>query len=406
MKRLGHLWNEVLDIENGFIAVLEGTANKRKQWESRRFFFTDDEAAEYPACYHQIDPVKAKMYVAKKLIPQLRDQTWKPKPPRYIRRWCPNKSHAGGKWRDLYVPSFDDHIIAHMVMNVAMPAFTRGMHPNCCGSVPKRGIRHIVKSVSHWMKDDKECRYFVKLDIRHFFDNIKPDLLMDVLNRKIKDKYVLWVLGEIIHSAPVACPVGYYTSPFFANLYLQDLDWFIEKDLYKVRRGKRIKYVRHYSRYMDDMILVGTSKSDLLKAVRAVEKYLMDHYELEIKKAWEIKRIGKHEIRDGKWKLKTGTYWCDIGGYKFCKDSTIMRDGIFLASQRLAKKMSKAEYYTVHQCQSLVSRLGWSTHCDSQHFAEGIKEKVNVKTARRVISYGDVEKSRKRRECKTACCFN
>lgn len=103
MKRLGHLWNEVLDIENGFIAVLEGTANKRKQWESRRFFFTDEEAAEYPACYHQIDPVKAKMYVAEKLIPQLRDQTWKPKPPRYIRRWCPNKSHAGGKWRDLYV---------------------------------------------------------------------------------------------------------------------------------------------------------------------------------------------------------------------------------------------------------------------------------------------------------------
>ena len=406
MKRLGHLWNDVLDLDNGFVAVAEGTVNKRKHRETQRFFFTADEVAEYPSGYRQIDPVKAKTYVAETLIPQLKNHTWKSKPPRYIRRWCPNKSHAGGKWRDLYVPSFDDHIIAHMVMNVAMPAFTRGMHPNCCGSVPKRGIKHIVKSVSHWMQDDKECRYFVKLDIRHFFDNIKANLLINTLKRKIKDKNVLWVLEGIIHSAPIACPVGYYTSPFFANLYLQDLDWFVEKELYKVRRGKRIKYVRHYLRYMDDMLLIGTSSNDLHKAVLAVQGYLAEKYDLKIKPNWEIKRIGKHEEINGQWKLKPGTYWCDIGGYKFCKDSTILRDGIFLASKRLASKMFKEDYYTMHQCQSLVSRLGWSTHCDSLHFVDSIKDKVNLKTARRIISHGDVEKSRKRRSGQTASGIN
>ena len=406
MKRLGHLWNDVLDLDNGFVAVAEGTVNKRKHRETQRFFFTADEIAEYPSGYRQIDPVKAKTYVAETLIPQLKNHTWKSKPPRYIRRWCPNKSHAGGKWRDLYVPSFDDHIIAHMVMNVAMPAFTRGMHPNCCGSVPKRGIKHIVKSVSRWMQDDKECRYFVKLDIRHFFDNIKTNLLIDTLKRKIKDKNVLWVLEGIIHSAPIACPVGYYTSPFFANLYLQDLDWFVEKELYKVRRGNRIKFVRHYLRYMDDMLLIGTSSNDLQKAVRAIQKYLAEKYDLKIKPNWEIKRIGKHEEINGQWKLKPGTYWCDIGGYKFCKDSTILRDGIFLASKRLASKMLKEDYYTMHQCQSLVSRLGWSTHCDSQHFVDSIKDKVHFKAGRRIISHEDVEKSRKRRSGQTASGIN
>lgn len=406
MKRLGRLWDKVLDLDNGFIAVADGTQNKRTHRETQQFYFSAEEIAENPSYYHVVDPKRAREYVKTRLIPDLQNHTWKPKPPRYIHRWCKNKSPNGGKWRDLYVPAFDDHIIAHMAMNIAMPAFTKGMHPNCCGSVPGRGIKHIVKSVSHWMQDDQECRYFVKLDIRHFFDNIDGNKLMEILEKHIKDKFVLWIFDEIIHSAPVACPVGYYTSPFFANLYLQGLDWFIEQDLYKVRHGRRIKWVRHYLRYMDDMLLIGTSRKDLYKAVKAIERYLMEHYQLRIKDTWEIKRIGKHEIQDGKWKLKKDTYWCDIGGYKFCKDSTIMRDGIFLASQRLAKKMSKAEYYTAHQCQSLVSRLGWSTHCDSQHFAEGIKEKVNLKAARRIISYGDVEKSRKRRECKTACCFN
>lgn len=395
MKRLGHIWDEVLDLENGFVAVAEGTVNKRHDRATKRFYFSKEQVAENPSCYHVVDPVRAKDYVAK-LIPGLKNQTWKPKPPRYIHRFCRNRSQKKGKWRDLYVPCFDDHIIAHMVMKIAMPAFNRGMHPHCCGSVPGRGIKHIVTTVSRWMQNDLECRYFVKLDIKKFFDNIRADILQRKLEEIIKDKYVLWVFDEIIKSAPVACPVGYYTSPFFANLYLQDLDWMIEQDLYKERRGKRIKFVRHYLRYMDDMVLIGTSKADLTKAIRAIQKYLMDKYGLRLKPNWEIKRIGKHENVNGEWKLKPGTFWCDVGGYKFCKDSTIMRDGIFLATRRLARKMFRQDYYKPHQCQSIVSRIGWASHCDNSHFLDGIKNYINLKTARRVISNVDkISKQRK-----------
>ena len=402
MERLGRVWDQVLDLDNGFVAVYEGTRNKRKQRETRRFFFDSEDVAANPSCYRRIDPRKAKAYVSK-LLPQLKNQTWKPKPPRYIRRFCKNRTQKKGKWRDLYVPSFDDHIIAHMVMQAAMPAFERGMHPHCCGSVPGRGIRHVVRTVSHWLQDDLECRYFVKLDIRHFFDNIRPDILMEKLAEKIKDRYVLWAFRQIIESAPVACPVGYYTSPFFANLYLQDLDWYIEQALYKERRGKRIKYVRHYLRYMDDMILIGTSKTDLYKAIRAIQSYLMDKLSLTIKPTWEIKRIGIHEQKGSGWKLKPGTYWADIGGYMFCKDSTIMRSGIFLASRRLARKMFKQDYYTPHQCASLNSRIGWAKHCDHVHFVEReIKPFVNIKKTKEVTSHVSMAKSRKQRPNQTA----
>ena len=401
MKRLGRIWDKVLDLDNGFVAVYEGTRNKRRHKETQRFFFSAEDVAANPSCDRHIDPRKAKEYVAK-LVPALKTQTWKPKEPRFIHRFCRNRTSKKGKWRDLYVPSFDDHIIAHMVMQAAMPAFNKGMHPNCCGSVPGRGIKHIVRTVSHWLQDDRECRYFVKLDIRHFFDNIRADILKEKLAEKIKDKYVLWALGAIIDSAPVACPVGYYTSPFFANLYLQGMDWFIEQDLFKERRGKRIKYVRHYLRYMDDMLLVGTSKSDLYKAVRAIQNYLMSNMGLTIKQTWEIKRIGKHEKGiNGEWKLKPGTCWVDIGGYKFCKDSTIMRDGVFLASRRLARKMFRQDYYTPFQCASLNARIGWASHCDNVHFMEReIKPYVNVKTTREVIS--NVAKIKQRRSRKTA----
>lgn len=394
MKRVGNIWQDAVNIDNGIAAVIDGTKNKRGDREVQRLLYEDTDK------WHQVDPEKAREYI-EPICAELSEKAWRHASPRYKRQYCKNRASSKGKWRDLYIPTLKDHIVAHMIMQAAKKAFTRGMHPNCCGSVPGRGIKHIVKCVNHWFRDDLECRYFVKLDIRKFFDNIDGNILKKIFRTKIKDTNILWALDQIVDSAPVACPVGYYTSPWFANLYLEKLDWHIVQNLYKERRGKRIPYVRHYLRYADDMLLVGTSKVDLEKAVREIIEYLREHYGLEIKPEWEIKKIGKHEIVNGEWKLKAGTYWCDIGGYKFCKDATIMRDGIFLSTRRLAKKIYKQGYATEHQAKGMVSKIGWSKKCDSYNFIESdIKPYIHIKEMRRMIS--DVDKRRKRRSNKAA----
>ena len=397
MKRIKNTWKTVKSVENGMRAIVEGTRFKRGKREVRKLLYDRQTVIEHPALYHQIDPDKAKPY-AVHLANMLASKEWRHKEPRHRQQYCRNRASSKGKWRDLYIPCLDDHIISHMVMQANMDAFTRGMHPFCCGSVPGRGIEFLRKTITGWARNDKQLRYFVKLDIKKFFDDIDRDTLKAILRKKIKDEDSLWAFDQIIDSAPVACPVGYYTSPWFANLYLQDFDWFVEQHLYKVRRGKRIKYVSHYLRYVDDILFFGTSKADLYKAVRAVIAYLRDNYNLEIKPTWEIKRIGKH---DGK-NLQKGTCWIDMGGYKFCKDATILRDGIFLAAKRLAKKMYKSGYYTLHKAQSIMSRIGWARHCDSRRFIEVyIKPYVNIKKARRIIS--DVEKIGKQRPTQAAC---
>ena len=397
MKRIGNLWERALTDENCIRAVIEGTQYKRKNRNVRQLLYDTDKVADHPELWHMVDPEKAKAYM-KPVVEELRNGTWKHQEPRHRTAFCPNKTKNGGKWRELYIPSLKDHMVAHMMMQVSKEAFTKGMHPHCCGSVPDRGIGHIVKTVERWFKTDRKCRYFVKLDIRKFFDSIDRDVLVEKLGKKIKDRKVLDVFIQIIDSAPVPCPVGYYTSPWFANLYLEDLDHFVEEQLYKERRDKRIKYVRHYLRYMDDILLVGTCKKDLEKAIQEIRAFI-GVMNLKIKDSWEIKQIGKHEIVDGKWKLKKGTYWCDIGGYKFSKDATIMRDGVYLSARRLAKKMNREPYYTKHQCLSINARIGWSKHANSHGFIENeIKPYVNIKETRRKISY--VDQIRKRRERK------
>lgn len=393
MKRIRDVWKDAIDKDNAYIALIDGTLHKRNKKQVKKLLYSDEDVAKDKVHWHQIDPNKGKPY-AEKLANSLASKTWVHQSPKHQRRYCSNRTSGKGKWRDLYIPTLDDHIIHHMIMSASMKAFTRGMHPHCCGSVPGRGINHVLKTVSKWMKTDRACRYFVKLDIKKFFDNIDREILLQILKSKIKDKDMLWGHEQIIRSAPVACPVGYYPSPWYANLYLEKLDWFIEQQLYKTRRGRRIKYVRHMLRYVDDILLIGTSKSDLNKAVAKIQQYLDEHYGLQIKPTWEIKKIGKHEVVDGEWKLVNGTYWCDIGGYKFCKDATVMRDGVFLSTQRLAKKMYKNEFYTDYQCRSINAKVAWAEHCDSFQFIEdNVKPFVDIDVTRRKIS--DVDKQRK-----------
>ena len=168
-------------------AIVEGTRFKRGKREVRKLLYDRQTVIEHPALYHQIDPDKAKPY-AVHLTNMLASKEWRHKEPRHRQQYCRNRASSKGKWRDLYIPCLDDHIISHMVMQANMEAFTRGMHPFCCGSVPGRGIEFLRKTITGWVRNDKQLRYFVKLDIKKFFDNIDRDTLKAILRKKSRTK--------------------------------------------------------------------------------------------------------------------------------------------------------------------------------------------------------------------------
>lgn len=145
-------------------------------------------------------------------------------------------------------------------------------------------------------------------------------------------------------------------------------------------------YVTHFVRYMDDMLLMGNNKRDLDKAVRAIIKYCAN-IGLKIKTCWEIKRIA---ILDG-GKVRKGTYRIDICGYVFDREHTRVRDGIYLSTMRLARKIyidkrKRHGYMGLKDCQSLVSKVGWAEHANSVSMLTKIDRLVNLNKAREVIS--------------------
>lgn len=75
---------------------------------------------------------------------------------------------------------------------------------------------------------------------------------------------MLWLIDSIIDSSKEGLPIGNYTSQWFANFYLEDLDHYIKETL-------KVKY---YIRYMDDMVLFSNNKKELKKVKLAIDDFL------------------------------------------------------------------------------------------------------------------------------------
>ena len=134
--------------------------------------------------------------------------------------------------------------------------------------------------------------------------NIRRDLLFLMIKKELekrKDKVdfdfslVIYLLDKIINSDPTkgcivrgnkedwqglpktkslfysknncGLPIGNLTSQLFANVYLNDFDHFVKKDL----------GIRYYGRYVDDMVIIHRNKNYLKRVVFEIEKYLEDN---------------------------------------------------------------------------------------------------------------------------------
>lgn len=395
MKRLGNIWPTFCTVENAVQAIYQGTANKRDDKNvAAAFFYSESEVAANPDLYRKINPQRAEIY-AKRLVVKLSAGTWQPHRPYKMRRWCRAHNALGGKWRYIDCAALEDHIVQWMLILAIMPALKRGMYKHTCGSVPKRGPEHVRKYVERWVRNDKQSAFFVKLDIRKFFPSIEHALMMDCLKRVIKDERILRLCLQIIQSTGETgkgIAVGFFSSPWFGNLLLQSLDYYIMQQLFKLRRGKRIPYVTHLVRYVDDILLLGSSKRDLDKAVRAIRGKLHSDYHLDIKSTWEVKAIAEHVTDEqGHWRLKPGTAWVDICGYKFSREATILRDSLFLSTTRKARRICriKAETNTIRDADAsaLLSKVGWAKRVQNRRFYQKhIDPYVDMQELKGVIS--------------------
>lgn len=185
------------------------------------------------------------------------------------------------KERLICAATFRERVLHHALMNVCEPVLERAAVFDSYACRKGKGRLLAVERAQGYARTR---RWFLKMDIRKYFDSIHHDTLRSLLRRKFKDPLVLGVFDRILASYETApgrgLPIGNLTSQHFANFYLGPLDRFLKETL---RHGA-------YVRYMDDFVVWGESGSELRAVGERVRAFLASELKLKLKSNTAINR--------------------------------------------------------------------------------------------------------------------
>lgn len=317
MKRLGYLYDLICSADNIIAADFKARRNKK--------------------CRYGIDLFDSdRENNITNLVLKLKNKTYKTSEYRVFKLVVDS-----GKEREIYkLPYYPDRIVHHAIVNIMEPIWTNSFTRDTYSCIKGRGIHGAFRTLRKALDRDPDgTKYCLKLDVRKFYPSIDHEILKKIVRRKIKDPNLLWLLDEIIDSAP-GVPIGNYLSQYLANLYLTDFDHWLKE---KVN-------VNYYWRYCDDMVVLSGSKSQLRDVLHLIKTYLSDSLRLSVKNNWQIFPVDSRSI--------------DFLGYCFYHTHTLLRKSI---KKRFAKKVAKMKRGGIDLRTMQSSYYGWASHCNSRH---------------------------------------
>lgn len=256
MKRIGNLFDRVVDRDNLRLAVTKAMRGKRDRPEVGAFLHDLDRRLE-------------------EMAEQLREGTFTLGCYRQFIRFDP-------KERIITAPCFAERVLHHAVINICEPAFERWLIADTFACRAGKGR---LAALDRARQFAMRFPCFLKLDIRKYFDSVPHDRLLELLARRFKDRQLLGLFGRIVRSfrggMERGLPIGSLTSQHFANFYLGWFDRFVKEQL----------RIRGYVRYMDDMGLWADSKAKLADALVATEGFLRDELRLTLKPTPYVNRV-------------------------------------------------------------------------------------------------------------------
>jgi len=229
------------------------------------------------------------------------------------------------KLREVWAADFRDRVVHHLLVSYLEPVWEKMFvfHSYAC-----RKLKGAHKAIRYLKKIIAPDLFFLQVDIQSFFVSIDKGVLISLIKKRVKHPEILWLAEKIIYHDPttnyiprgslkllqsvpphkslfgkVNCglPIGNLTSQFFANVYLNELDQFIKHSL----------KCRYYFRYMDDLLLLNSSKEQLLIWRDGIETFVKTNLKLKLHPKKQI--------------LQPATNGINFCGYIIKPDYTLIR---------------------------------------------------------------------------------
>ena len=203
------------------------------------------------------------------------------------------------KTRVIHTSAFRDRVIHHALINIIEPLFEKIFIYDSYANRKNKGTLKAVQRFDYFKRkvskngkllkssidNNQVSGYCLKADIKHYFDEVDHNILIEIIKRKIKDEKVILLIEKILKNKVFGMggggingfenkgmPLGNLTSQFFANVYLNELDYFVKHNL-------KAKY---YIRYVDDFIILHQYKEQLEIWKQEINNFLKENLKLEL----------------------------------------------------------------------------------------------------------------------------
>lgn len=246
------------------------------------------------------------------------------------------------------LPYFPDRICQWAVLQVIEPILLRNFTADTYSAIPSKGIHLCLNNIQKTMQTDvKGSQYCLKIDAKQYYPSINHQILKEKYRRLFKDDDLLWLLDEIINSTPgySGIPIGNYLSQYSGNYYLSAFDHWI----------KEVKGIKHYFRYMDDIVILHESKAYLHQLRKEIDEYFHTKLKLTVKENWQVFPTFKRGL--------------DYVGYRSFLEFTLLRKSTCknfkVKMVAINKKRLNGQELTYSEWCSINSYKEWLKHCDS-----------------------------------------
>ncbi len=185
------------------------------------------------------------------------------------------------KPRDICAASFKERVLHHAIMNVCGDVLDSYA---IYDSYACRKGKGVPMALARAQKFARQYTWYLKLDVRKYFDSIDHEIVLELLKRHFKDRDLLALFAKLLDTYHTdkgkGLPIGNLISQHLANFYLGCFDHWV----------KEVRMIKGYVRYMDDSILFGVSKSDLKAEYFQVMGFLEDELKLKLKDNFQLNK--------------------------------------------------------------------------------------------------------------------
>src|ERR1700722_19487535 len=131
---------------------------------------------------------------------------------------------GNGKVRTLQIPCIRDRVVQGALKLILEAVFEADFCSNSYGFRPKRSPHRALAEVRRSLM--RRMTTVIDVDLAKYFDNVRHDVLLGKIARRVQDPKVLHLVKLIIKAGgKKGVPQGGPLSPLAANIYLNEVDW-------------------------------------------------------------------------------------------------------------------------------------------------------------------------------------